>query len=279
MRKFKLLLVVFMLTFFGVFNGIGNSNSITNIQLSPSTPSTLAFGERVEITFDYTNDTTEEVLIFVRPFTNGSKTPNYAASGSYHYPVGSGSLSAYFKITSGETTVDQIRFQMLNDDQSQVILEFFIPVEYHFQESVGYGDLPESVQSYFVLTKDSVPFYLPAGSYVQVYGSDGVNTINVEEYARLQCQNFIGENEINIEEASSEFTVYRSGATVYLNSTSGTRVEIAATETPQTLRFADGSLVLEIVAGDVMLGSQVVDETGKEIESAVDNSDTSESVF
>ena len=141
------------------------------------------------------------------------------------------------------------------------------------------GELAEDIQSYLVLTENSVPFYLSPGSYVQAFGSDAMNTINVEEYARLQCQNFIGENEINIEEASSEFTVYRSGATVYLNSTSGTRVEIAATETSQILRFADGSLELAIITGNVMLGSQLVDETEQLIDSPADESDTSESTF
>lgn len=141
------------------------------------------------------------------------------------------------------------------------------------------GELAEDIQSYLMLTENSVPFNLSPGSYVQVYGSNGTNTLNVEEYARLQCKNFIGENEINIEEASSQFTVYRSGATVYLNSTSGTRVEIAATETPQIIRFADGSLELAIITGNVMLGDQVVDETESLIDSPTDESDTSESVF
>jgi len=131
------------------------------------------------------------------------------------------------------------------------------------------GELAEHVQSYLTLTEDSVPFNLSPGSYVQAYGSNGMNTLNLEEYARLQCRNFIGENEINIEETSTEFTVYRSGATVYLNSSSGTRIEIPATETSQTLRFADGSLELVISGGNVMLGNQVVDETEQSIDSSV----------
>ena len=140
------------------------------------------------------------------------------------------------------------------------------------------GTLPENIQSYLVLT-DSTPFYLSPGNYVQTFGSEGNNTINIEKYSRVQCKNFVGENEVNIEEASSEFTVYRSGTTVYLNSTSGTRLEIAATETPQTLRFADGSLVLKIVAGNVMLGNQLVDGTERTVESVTDDSDTSENIF
>jgi hypothetical protein len=66
---------------------------------------------------------------------------------------------------------------------------------------------------------------------------------------------------------------------VYLNSTSGTRIEIAATEMPQILRFADGSLELEIINNNVMLGTQLVDETEQLIDSPTDESDTSESIF
>ena len=140
-------------------------------------------------------------------------------------------------------------------------------------------ELPENINTYLILTENSVPLYLPKGSYVQAYGSNGINTLNVEKYARLQCRNFIGENEINIEEASINFTAYRSGATVYLNSTSGTRVEIPATETSQTLRFADGSFVLKVDGNLVILGEQVVDQTEQPINCDVNSNDTSESIF
>lgn len=141
------------------------------------------------------------------------------------------------------------------------------------------GTLPEGVQSYLVLTDASAPFYLSAGNYVQTVGSEAANTVNIEKSARVEFKNSIGDNIVNIEDVSSEFIVYRLGATVYLNSTSGTRVEIAATDTPQTLRFSDGSLELATIAGNVMLGDQIVDETEKEIEADVDNTNTSESVF
>ncbi len=108
--------------------------------MTPSTPADLAFNERVEISFNYTTDQAGGVRIFARPFTNGSLTPNYAASGSTLYPVGNGSeTSAYFTIKSGEVTVDQIRFRMTNADQSQVLLEFFRAVQYQFGVSGG-GD-------------------------------------------------------------------------------------------------------------------------------------------
>ncbi len=110
-------------------------NSISNIQLSPSSPASLALNQRVNITFDYVTDEVDGVRIFVRPFSNGSLTPHYGAHGSGLYPLGSGSGTGFFTIRSGDATVDQLRFQMLNADQSQLLLEFFIPVEYHFSSN------------------------------------------------------------------------------------------------------------------------------------------------
>ncbi len=124
-----------------------------------------------------------------------------------------------------------------------------------------FADNPQSIQSYFVLTTDSEPLTLPSGSHVQVFGSTGSNIINIEAGARVQCLNFVGSNEINIEEVSSLFTVYRSGATVYLNSSTGTLIQIAATLTSQTIQFADGSSELVISDGNVILGSRIVSGT------------------
>jgi subtilisin family serine protease len=108
------------------------SNSITNIELTPPSPATLEFNEHIDITFDYSANEEGGVRIFMLPYTTGSPTSQYAVSGSPLYPVGTGSGSGYFTITSGEVTVDQVRFKMTNADQSEVLLEFFIPVKYHF---------------------------------------------------------------------------------------------------------------------------------------------------
>jgi hypothetical protein len=145
--------------------------------------------------------------------------------------------------------------------------------------ATGSDELPENIQTYIILTDNSVPLTLPYGSYIQVFGSTNINTINIEAGARVQFQYFIGANKINIEEASSAFRIYRSGATVYLNSASGTRIEIAATQTPQTLRFAGGSSELLIIEDSVSLGKQIIDRTESVVESPVDGSDTSESIF
>ncbi|MGD9732996.1 MAG: putative Ig domain-containing protein [Desulfamplus sp.] len=121
--------------------------------------------------------------------------------------------------------------------------------------------LPNKVNTYLVLTDSSVPFTIPYGSYTQVTGSAGVNTINVESGARVEFRNFIGANVVNfLEDSASDFTVRRSGATVYFESAAkGTTVKIPATKTAQNIKFAGGGIYnLVISNGKVMLNSQEV---------------------
>lgn len=106
--------------------------------LSGTRIASFANGEQVELSFDYSTDQGSGIRIFARPFTNGSLTNSYAASGSPLY-TGSGMGTANFTISSGEITVDEIRFQILNADQSELLKEFWIPVQYHFGD-VGVHD-------------------------------------------------------------------------------------------------------------------------------------------
>jgi hypothetical protein len=110
---------------------------ITQIDLSPNTPAELYQNEYVDITFNYHTTEYGGVRIFVRPFTNGALTLNYAAHPSNIYPSGGGSGSGYFTITSGSPTVDQLRFRMYNADQSELLLEFFMDVSYSFYPEEG----------------------------------------------------------------------------------------------------------------------------------------------
>ncbi len=114
------------------------SDYISNISLDPETPATLQVGQEVHITFDYATNEAGGVRIFVRPYTDGSRTPNYAAHSSPLYPVGSGTGTGWFTIESGNVMVDQLEFSMFNADQSLLLVEYFIPVEYHFWYPVIY---------------------------------------------------------------------------------------------------------------------------------------------
>jgi hypothetical protein len=131
------------------------AHSISHIQLSPDYPASLAFNQNVQITFDYSTEEASGVRIWARPFTNGSLTPNYAASGSPIYPVGNGNGSASFSITSGEVIVDELRFQMWDANQTTLLLEFFIPVEYHFStHSISNIELTPPPPAFFTFNQN-----------------------------------------------------------------------------------------------------------------------------
>ncbi len=104
--------------------------AISNIQMDPAPAAAIQWNQNVTITFDYAVDVAGGARIFMRPFTHGSLTPHYSASGSPLYPVGSGSGSGTFRITSGETMIDEVRFQIYNADQTALLLEFFVPAYY-----------------------------------------------------------------------------------------------------------------------------------------------------
>jgi hypothetical protein len=128
MRKSPIvLLVVLLLCSWSVMS----ADVIWNIHFSPGRHCAMRNGEYVNISFDYTISTAGGVRIFPRPFTNGALTPSYGASGSDVY-TGSGTGTAYFTITSGEVVVDNVRFEVLNADQSQTILVFYVPVDFHY---------------------------------------------------------------------------------------------------------------------------------------------------
>jgi hypothetical protein len=92
--------------------------------------STFLHGEDLVINFNYEVNYAGPVRIFLRPFSNGALTSGYGASGSPSYS-GSGVGNAYFHINGGENVwVDEIRVQIYNDDQSSLLDEFFVPVNY-----------------------------------------------------------------------------------------------------------------------------------------------------
>ncbi len=109
------------------------SAGVHNFTFSSNTPVTsLLLGEDFTTSFQYNVTYPGGVRVFVRPFTNGSLTPGYSASGSGIY-TGTGSTSSNFTISSGKNVhVDALRVQVLNPDQSVLLDEFFIPVNLYF---------------------------------------------------------------------------------------------------------------------------------------------------
>ncbi len=111
----------------------GGAHGVYDISLSPATPNILANDGNVTVNFSYVTDNPGGVRIFARPFTGNSGSPGYGASPSPLYATGSGAGSGTFTILTGSIDVDHIRFQILNDAQTVLLYEAFIPVSYAFR--------------------------------------------------------------------------------------------------------------------------------------------------
>ena len=129
---------------------------ITNLSLNVPTSNVLAFNQNVNATFTYSTTQANGVLIFLRPFTKGSLTPNYAASGSSTYS-GTGEGTGSFTISTEDVVVDQIHIQILDTRQSALLFEAFVPVYYHFRaatNSVTSIALSPATPNVFTYTRD-----------------------------------------------------------------------------------------------------------------------------
>jgi hypothetical protein len=108
-------------------------HSVTRVTLNPTTPNILVHGQDVTVSFNYATIQQGGVRIFARPFVGASPAPNYAASGAGISPTGSGTGTQTFTIKSGTVTVDRIRIQMWNTNQTQLLFEAFLPVNFEFR--------------------------------------------------------------------------------------------------------------------------------------------------
>ena len=113
-------------------------DSVTNINFVPTSPANLPFGQNVTFTFNY--DVTQNALIFGRPFSGGALSFAYGAHPSSTYFPGTGSGNGFFTIVNigqGLAVVDQVRLEIFSQDQSVVLFETFVPVNFTF------GPVPE----------------------------------------------------------------------------------------------------------------------------------------
>jgi len=111
----------------------GNASLVRSLALAPATPNIMLFGQKVTVRFAYRTNQAGGVRIFARPMTGTSLTPNYAACPSPIYPAGSGTGSCTFTISSGAVTVNKIRFEMWNANQTVLLFRAFVPVSYQFR--------------------------------------------------------------------------------------------------------------------------------------------------
>ncbi len=113
-------------------------HGVFNLQMNHNQHDRLPFGESLVINFDYAADVPDGCKIFARPFTNGTLTPGYSASGSGSLAP-SGSYSQNFSF-SAEADVTDIRFQIFSLDNTTLLYEIFVPYDIHWAE-IGIYDL------------------------------------------------------------------------------------------------------------------------------------------
>lgn len=107
-------------------------HTVNNIAFTPPPPAWLTAGEDVQITFDYTANTAEEVLIFTRPVTDGSATTGFGGHASPYYPAGSGHGTGSYHVNSGSAVVDHTHIRMYDYDQSDLLLDFMVPSLFYY---------------------------------------------------------------------------------------------------------------------------------------------------
>ena len=111
------------------------TNLVHSLSYDPDSPNVFGLDQYTYFGFTYRTRQPGGVRIWIRPITSGSLTPSYAAHGSPIYPIGGGTGSGFFTITSGQVVVDQIRIQMWDSTGSAVLLfEAFLPVYFRFKE-------------------------------------------------------------------------------------------------------------------------------------------------
>lgn len=105
------------------------SSQFLDVSVDTPSPEHLANGERVNVSFSYMTDLPDGVRIWARPMTNGAVSPGYAAHGSPVHTDAVGQGTGYFTFHTENVEVDQVRFQMWTDDQSELLDEEFVDVD------------------------------------------------------------------------------------------------------------------------------------------------------
>lgn len=172
--------------------------SIDNIQFLPNSPAALRLGSQVKVKFDYSSP--QEVRIFVRPMTKGALTPNYAAHGAGLSPVGKGAGEGNFTIKKRAAFVDQVRFQMYNNDQSKLLFEKLVKVRFSFsllirnvynkkpylKKFIWLTGIVEEDQSYwYVGSKDP---------HTVLWKTLGYTYPNIKQVTLTCCKQYIGDD-------------------------------------------------------------------------------------
>lgn len=161
-----------------------SSHLVTDIEFAPDTPNIFKYSDNVNLSFNYTTSNKEGVRIWARPFSGANLSPGYAAHGSIVHPVGSGSATGSFRLTTGPMIVDKVRIQMWDPDQTTLLFEAFLPVHLLWAGS-GPPPGPDMQLDAIEITQaiqdlnNSVDLVAGKRTYVRVHASTPLNVADV----------------------------------------------------------------------------------------------------
>lgn len=122
------LAVLYDSTMYVDYEWIARLPTVSNIQLTPPSPATLAGGDKVNMTFDYADLPVGGGHVYVFPY------PPTGWSGSPLYPEGEGSGTAWVTVDaqSAPGRVDSLKF-MITDELGTTLNDTTIYVDYNWQ--------------------------------------------------------------------------------------------------------------------------------------------------
>jgi hypothetical protein len=108
------------------------TGNVVNKLVMTRTPNVLKQKQRAKVGFTFSTTKAAGVRITAQPLTNGKPTRHYAANASPLYAAGTHNGAAWFTVTSGVTTVTQVRVTMWNKAKTKVLFRATVPVSYRF---------------------------------------------------------------------------------------------------------------------------------------------------
>lgn len=144
------------------------------------------------------------------------------------------------------------------------------------------GEQNMATNFYGILTETTPALTLGDGFEAEFIDAAGAQTINVADGASLNLSGANGENIINLEGDAADYTVSGDGFgnMTFTNTVTGGVITMAATASPQTLVFGDGSADLGISGSDVVLGDQIITSSAAEaLTATLDVNETSDAAF
>jgi hypothetical protein len=134
---FSLFSFLFLVTLYNCGNSDEDpgTNSMDIISMNPESPSTLKFNDFVVITYNYNIVPEDGARMWIIPYTDGDKSPEFLYSSSSVF-TGTGTRQVGVSIESGNgpVKVDQLKVTMVSPDQSETYIESFVNVDYTFEE-------------------------------------------------------------------------------------------------------------------------------------------------